>query len=68
MLCLLLYGCRTYNYYINGDLVIILVRYYCLAMCIQYFIFCKNDYISNFTTAITTAVTADIIVYLVFLI
>ena len=34
-------------------------------MCIQYFIFCKNVYIMNFTTAITTAVTADVIVYLV---
>ena len=68
MLCLLFYGYRTYNYYINGDLVIILVSYYCLVMCIQYFIFGKNDYIMNFATDITTAVTAYIIVYLVFVI
>ena len=34
-------------------------------MCIQYFFFFLNVYIMNFTTAITTAVTADVIAYLV---
>ena len=60
MLCLLLYGYRTYSYYINCDKVIIGMLSL-LIMCIQYFIFCKNVYIMNFTTA----VTADIIAYLV---
>ena len=31
----------------------------------QYFILCKNVYIMIFTTDITTAVTSDIIAYLV---
>ena len=52
MLCLLFDGYRTYHYYIDCDLVIILVRYHCLVMCIQYFIFYKNVYIMNFTTAV----------------
>ena len=34
-------------------------------MCIQYFFVGKNVYIMNFTTAITTAVTVDVIAYLV---
>ena len=59
MLCLLFDGYRAYHYYIYYDLVIILVRYHCLVMCIQYFIFYTNVYIINFTTSITTAVTAD---------
>ena len=59
MLCLLFDGYRAYHYYIDCGLVIILVRYHCLVMCIRYFIFYKNVYIMNFTTAITTAVKAD---------
>ena len=52
MLCLLFDGYRAYHYYIDCDLVIILVRYHCLVMCIQYFIVYKYVYIMNFTTAV----------------
>ena len=34
-------------------------------MCIQYIYIFFNVYIMNFTTAITTAVTVDVIAYLV---
>ena len=53
MSCLLFDGYRAYHYYIDCDLVIILVWFHCLVMCIQYFIFYKNVYIMNFTTAVT---------------
>ena len=53
MLCLLFDGYRAYHYYIDCDLVIILVWFHCLVMCIQYIYLFLNVYIMNFTTAVT---------------